>query len=248
MGKNDGLAQINNADQYYQQLAGESNSLFSQFNQMDLPALQQLFPELQGTLNGTNSTLMNAAEAPVNAQTSRMLNTVQGNLGGVTNPNALYSDIAMQGQQNAGLAADQTVGQSLSALQNLIGMGYGGVQTGTGSLNSAAGGEAQLGTAMNNQSNAWWQAILGAAGQYYGLNHGQNTTQNQPNFQGGDGGGAGMSSNGMGGSMPYGGGGGGGAYNPGSGGTFNFPQAATAGFGSGASSPISSPTIMGPQP
>jgi len=125
---------------------------------------------------------MTATEAPVNAQTSRTLNTIQNNLGGVANPNALYSDIALSGQQNAGLAGDNMLSQALNSLQSLFSMGYGGVNTGSSGLNNAAGGEAQLGAVMNNQQNAWWQSILGAAGEYYGLNHGQNTTQNNPNF------------------------------------------------------------------
>lgn len=177
--KNQGSQQIANSDSYYNQLANESNAMFSQFNNLDLPALQQLFPELQQSLNGQGP-LMTAAQAPVNAATSRAINNVQSNLGGVANPNALYSDIALSGQQNAGLAGDQMLQSSLAALQNLIGMGYGGVNTGTSALNSAASGELQVGSTLNNQSNAWWQSILGAAGEYYGLNHGQNTRQNTP--------------------------------------------------------------------
>jgi hypothetical protein len=111
---------------------------------------------------------MTAAQAPVNAQTSSILNTIQNNMGGVANPNALYSDIALQGQQNAGLAGDNTLSSALSALQNLFGMGYGGVNTGTNSLNSAAGGEGNLGLALNQQSNALWQDVLGAGATYAG--------------------------------------------------------------------------------
>lgn len=177
--KNQGSQQIANSDSYYNQLANESNAMFSQFNNLDLPALQQLFPELQQSLNGQGP-LMTAAQAPVNAATSRALNNVQSNLGGVANPNALYSDIALSGQQNAGLAGDQMLQSSLAALQNLISMGYGGVNTGTSALNNAASGELQVGSTLNNQSNAWWQSILGAAGEYYGLNKGQNTRQNTP--------------------------------------------------------------------
>lgn len=177
--KNQGSQQIANSDNYYSQLANESSALFSQFNQLDLPALQKLFPELEQAITGQGP-LMTAAQAPVNAATARALNNVQGSLGGVANPAALYSDIALNGQTQAGLAGDQMLQSSLSALQNLIGMGYQGVNTGTNALNNAASGEAQIGETLNNQGNAWWQAILGAAGQYYGLNHGQNTTQQSP--------------------------------------------------------------------
>ncbi len=164
MGKSGGSTQTSNADNYYNQEANNSNQLLQQFNSMYLPMLQQLLPELQGTVNGQNTALTQAAQAPVNAQTSRSLNTIQGNLGGVTNPDALYSDIALGGSQNAGLAGDSMLNSALSALQNLSSMGYGSVNTAQNSLNNAAGGEANLGAYLNQQANAPWQQLLGAAG------------------------------------------------------------------------------------
>ena len=166
-----GSQQINSSDQYYQQLAGESGQLFNQFNQLYLPMLQKLIPELQSTVEGGNSPLMQAAEAPVNAQTGRMMNTIQNNEGGVGNPNALLSDIALNGQQQAGLSGDQMLSQALAALQNLTGMGYEGVRTGTSGLGNAAGGEANLGLQLNQQSN-WLPQLLGSAAQAYAASQG----------------------------------------------------------------------------
>jgi superoxide dismutase len=166
VGKNSGGSEINNANQYYSQMANNSNQLLQQFNQLYLPMLQQLIPELQSTVNGQNSPLMQAAEAPVNAQTSRLQNTMQNNIGGTINPNALWSDMALTGQTQAGLSADQMLSQSLSALQNLAGMGYGSVNTAQNSLGTAAGGEGTIGSNLNASNNAMWGSIfqgLGAA-------------------------------------------------------------------------------------
>lgn len=163
-GKNNGQSQVNSADSYYQSLANNSNALF----QMYLPVLQQLLPELQSTVEGGPSPLMTAAQAPVNAQTARMMSTIQNNLGGIGNPNAMLSDIALNGQQQAGLSADQMLSQALSALQNLSGQG---ISTGASGLNGAAGGEANLGLNLNQQGN-WLPQLLGAAGQAYAASQG----------------------------------------------------------------------------
>jgi hypothetical protein len=143
-----------------------------QFNQLYLPQLQQLLPELQGTLQGQNTALTQAAQAPVNQATSHALNTIQGNAGGVANPAALYEDIALGGQQNAALAGDANMQASLAALQNLIGMGYSGVNTAQQSLQGAGGGETNLGSAIGQTANAPWEALLGAAGQYAAMSAG----------------------------------------------------------------------------
>ncbi len=227
MGKSGGGQQINNADQYYQQEANNSNQLMQQFSQMYLPMLQQLIPELQGTLNGQNTPLTQAAQAPVNAQTSRDLNTVQNNLGGVSNANALYNDIALGGQQNAGLAGDSMLNSALSALQNLSGYGYGSVNTAQGSLNNAAGGEGNLGLGLNQQANAGWESLLGAAGTAAGAYFGgpAGAAAGGALFGGGAGNGSGAAS-------VYG----------------NGNEFSPGGYG-GTSAPISSgPTGMGPFP
>lgn len=164
-----GGQQINNADSMYQQEAANSNQLMQQFMALYYPEIQKLMPELQGTLDGTNSTLMTAAQAPVNAETQRLLSSIGNNPGAVVNPNALYSDIALQGQQQAGLAGDQMLTTALSALQNLIHMGYGSVDTAQNSLNNAAGGEGNLGLSLNQQQNQLWESIIGAAGTAAGM-------------------------------------------------------------------------------
>lgn len=175
--------QQSSADQYYQQEANNSNQLMQQWQTTYLPLIQKYAPLLMGTLNGQNTSLMQASEAPVNAATSSALNTMQNNVGGTTNPDALYADIAERGGQNAGLSADQTLLNSMGALQSLIGTGAGMTGTGMSGLNSAAGGEANLGGQLWNQQNAFWQDALGAVGQYYGYKTGN--YQNQPNANAG---------------------------------------------------------------
>lgn len=189
MGKKGGNDQQHAADKMYQQQADQSNQYFQQWMTQFYPELQKLMPIYQGALDGSNSTLMNAAEAPVNVNTARMINTVDSNPGMATNKNAALQDIAFSGQQQAGLAADQTIAMAASALQNLLGIGSGNAQTGTSNLGSAAGGEANLGAQISNQDNAWWQSVLGAAGTAYGLN--SPGAKQQTNFSAGGGGGGG---------------------------------------------------------
>lgn len=164
MGKNSGSSQINQADQYYQQEAQNSDALMKQFNDMYLPILKQFLPELQGTLSGDYTPLSEAAQAPVKANTAQMLRTLQNNAGSATNPDALYSDLMMGGNTSAALSSDQMLSQALAALQGLTGQGYGSVNTAMTGANNAAGGEGQIGTNLNNSNNAMWGSIFQGLG------------------------------------------------------------------------------------
>ena len=156
------------SDQYYQQLANQSNQQFQEWQQYYLPLLKQYGPELMQAIQGQGP-LINAAMSPVNAQTSRSLNTMQNNIGGLTNPDAAYADIALNGQQQAGLSADNVLLNSMQALQNLLNTGQSGVGMGMSGLGNAGGGEANLGGQIWNQQNAWWQSLLGGLGQGAGM-------------------------------------------------------------------------------
>lgn len=161
--------QQNSADQYYQQEANQGNQLFNQYQQYFLPIAQQMIPLLTDTVNGKNTSLTQAAMAPVNASTSRSLNTMQNNLGGAVNPDAAFADIALNGQQNAGLAGDNLISGSLSQLLSLFGMGQQGAGMGMSGLNSSAGGEANLGAQINQQQNQFWDSLLSGLGQAGGM-------------------------------------------------------------------------------
>ena len=192
MGKNSGGQEIGNANQYYAQEAANSNALMQQWQSLYLPVLQKLLPELQGTVEGGYTPLTEGAQAPVKAETAQMLSTMQNNEGGVVNPNALFSNIALKGDTSAALSGDQMIAQALAALQNLTGQGGSLVNTAQGSLNGAAGGEGQIGTNLNAANAQMWSSILGAAGTVAGA--------------GGAGGGAAPAGAGGGGSMFSGGG------------------------------------------
>jgi hypothetical protein len=161
--------QQNSADQYYQQEANNANTLMQQYQNMFLPIAKNMIPLLSNTLNGQNTSLTQAAMAPVNAETSRALNTMQNNVGGYTNPDAAMADIALGGQQNAGLAGDNLVSGSLQSLLSLFGMGQQGAGMGMSGLNSAGGGEANLGSELNQQQNQFWNSLLSGIGQGAGM-------------------------------------------------------------------------------
>lgn len=161
--------QQNSADQYYQQEANQGNQLFNQYQQYFLPIAQQMIPLLTDTVNGKNTSLTQAAMAPVNASTSRSLNTMQNNLGGTVNPDAAFADIALNGQQNAGLAGDNLISGSLQQLLSLFGMGQQGAGMGMQGLNSAGGGEANLGAQINQQQNQFWDSLLSGIGTGAGM-------------------------------------------------------------------------------
>lgn len=160
--------QQQSSDQYYQQEANQSNQLFNQYEQNFLPIAMQLIPQLQQAAQGSGP-LAQAAMAPVNAQTARSLNTIQNNAGGYTNTDALASDISLNGQQTAGLAADNLVSGSVNALMSLFGMGQSGAGMGLQGLNGAAGGEGNLGNSLWGQQNAWWQSLISGAGNAAGM-------------------------------------------------------------------------------
>ena len=162
-------SQQNSSDQYYQQEANQGNQLFNQYETDFMPQMMKLMPLLMGTINGQSNALTQSAQAPVNAATSRSLNTMQNNAGGYSNMDALASDIALNGQQNAGLASDNLMDGSIANLLSMFGMGQQGAGMGMGGLNNAAGGEANLGAQINQQNNAWWQSLLGAAGAGAGM-------------------------------------------------------------------------------
>ena len=129
-----------------------------------MPILKQLIPELEGALNGKDSTLSNAAQAPVNAATARGINDVGQREGSATNPNALFGDIALQGQTQAGLASNRTIESSISHLQDILGLGQNRQAGAAANLTNAAGGKAQLGKQINDQQSQYWSQLLNAAG------------------------------------------------------------------------------------
>lgn len=161
--------QESSADQYYQQLANQSNQQFQQWQQFYMPMLQQYGPMLMDTLNGKPNALLSAAEAPVNAATSRAMNTMQNNVGGLTNPDAAYADIALGGQQQAGLSADNLLSNSMQSLQGLLGMGQQGVGMGMTGMGNAGSGEANLGGQIWNQQNAWINSLMSGIGEGAGM-------------------------------------------------------------------------------
>jgi hypothetical protein len=172
MGKNSGGSEVSNANNYYNQVANDANAMVGNFNQYDLPLMQTLDPILLRTLMGDPTALTRAAQAPVLANASSALNTLRSNPSGAVNPNALYQDMILNGNQQAGLAGDQMLNTSLGAIQNILGLGYGSVGQSMNALNSAAGGEANLGLNLNEQGNEWWKALLGAAGTAAGMMYG----------------------------------------------------------------------------
>lgn len=182
MGKNTGSSEINNANTYYGQLSSQGQQLFGQY----FPILQQLFPELlqnvQGTPNAATTQLEAAAQAPVQAQTSNAINTMQNNLGGVVNPNAVWQNIAQSGQQNSALASDNILstifGDSLSSLTSLINASSN--QSGQ-DLNSAAGGEANIGTNLAAQNANFWSNVLGDVGAAFGAKSAGNNSSSGTN-------------------------------------------------------------------
>jgi len=168
MGKNAGAQETNTANTAYQQEIQNANTLFG-YLQQNYPQIAAQLQNFGSTLNGnTSSPLMQAAQAPVRAATNSQLNTIQSNAGGVANPAALYEGISLNGQQNAALAADQTLATAGNGFSNLASLLFGGAGTGQSSLNAAAGGEANLGAQLNQNANAPWEALLGAAGEYFG--------------------------------------------------------------------------------
>jgi hypothetical protein len=159
-----GSAQTNEATGYYNQMGQEGNDLFQSWQGTFLPEIQKLFPELQGALDGSNSTLRTAAMAPVQAETASNINNVRGTFGSGGNPNALVDDIALQGQTAAGEAGASTVNTAVSGLEGLSSLGGSIAGEGTSAVGGAAGGLANVGNEIDQSTNQFWGQILGAAG------------------------------------------------------------------------------------
>lgn len=156
-----------------QQLIREATSAWNYI----FPLLQQEAPQLMATLQGKYTPLIGAARAPVIGQTQQDIRTLQNQAGGAVNPNALYSDIAVSGQQQAGLAGDQMLNSALSALTNLIqgtmSFSGSGLGTASGQLNQLGLSQEEL---YNQQQDAFWNALLGGAGMALGLGKGGGMT------------------------------------------------------------------------
>jgi hypothetical protein len=169
-GENNALA---NQSSTLQNISGAVSAFEQQYNQLGLPALETLFPELMNTVQGAPSPLTSAAEAPVQAATSSALANAQEESSGLTNPDQLYQNIAQSGQQQAGLAADQVVLGSLGDLGTLISGQQGLVSGGLQDLQGVANSYGQIA-----QQEDPWSAIaslVSGAAQAYGAVKGSRT-------------------------------------------------------------------------
>lgn len=164
---------LSNEEHTLQNVQNIVNALNQQYDQLGLPALQTLFPELMNTVQGKGSPLMTAAEAPVQAATQSALKGAQQQSSGLANPDLLYENIAQSGAQQAGIAGDQALLGSLSSLVNLIGGQQGSVESGLSQLPGVASQYGQIAQQLDP-----WNAIASivqAGAQAYGASQGAKT-------------------------------------------------------------------------
>lgn len=144
--------------------------LENEWNQGGAGALSQMYPELLSTIQGGSSPLMTAATAPVYTATSQAEGAAQQEASGLTNPDALYSNIAYSGQQAAGNAADSTISSALSSLGSLISGQESSLTSGLSDLGGVASDYGNISQQLNPWSTI--SSILSAAAEAYGATKG----------------------------------------------------------------------------
>lgn len=157
-----GSGQIQAGTNAYTNLANEGNEMFSQV----FPFLQKMMPMLMQTLQGKNTSLTEAARAPVIGQTQQEIGTMQNNAGASANPNAAAMQMSQNGAQAAGLAGDANLQSVMQQLSGLITSGQNFSGT---ALSNSGSGLANLGTTLSAQNQNMWSNIFSGIGNVAGM-------------------------------------------------------------------------------